>query len=126
MSLHDASLAKLDRICQKLALNPDDHVLEIGTGWGGFALHAALRYGCRVTTTTISRQQYERARERIDAAGLGGRITLLQQDYRDLTGRYSKLVSIVVVEVRHDPVQEPRRRRCTSWRSCRCCSWLCP
>jgi cyclopropane-fatty-acyl-phospholipid synthase len=112
MSLHEASLAKLDRICRKLALNPDDHVLEIGTGWGGFALHAALRYGCRVTTTTISRQQYERARERIDVAGLGDRITLLQEDYRDLTGRYSKLVSIEMIEAVGHEYFDTYFRRC--------------
>jgi len=70
-SLHAASVAKLERICRKLDLQPTDHLLEIGTGWGGFALHAASRYGCRVTTTTISRQQYELARERIHAAGCG-------------------------------------------------------
>ena len=71
MTLEEASIAKLDRICRKLDLKPGDHVLEIGTGWGGFALHAAGRYGCRVTTTTISREQHALARERVDAAGLG-------------------------------------------------------
>ena len=77
MSLEKASLAKLDRICRRLELKPADHLLEIGTGWGAMALHAAGHYGCRVTTTTISREQYELARERIDAAGLADRITLL-------------------------------------------------
>src|SRR6185436_4630058 len=79
-------------------LQPGDHVIEIGTGWGGFALHAAGNYGCRVTTTTISRQQHELARERIAAAGLSDRVTLLTADYRDLTGRYDKLVSIEMIE----------------------------
>jgi cyclopropane-fatty-acyl-phospholipid synthase len=98
MTLEEASLAKLDRICRKLDLSPGDQVLEIGTGWGGFALHAAQHYGCRVTTTTISRQQHQLARERIDAADLGGRITLLLEDYRDLSGSYDKLVSIEMIE----------------------------
>jgi cyclopropane-fatty-acyl-phospholipid synthase len=97
-SLKEASLAKYDRVCRKLALGPSDHVLEIGTGWGGFALHAAEKYGCRVTTTTISKQQHSLARERIEAAGLGCRITLLFEDYRDLEGRYDKLVSIEMIE----------------------------
>jgi cyclopropane-fatty-acyl-phospholipid synthase len=98
MTLHEASVAKLDRICRKLALQPGDHVLEIGTGWGGFALHAARQYGCRVTTTTISREQHDWAREAIDRAGLGDRITLLADDYRDLGGTYDKLVSIEMIE----------------------------
>jgi cyclopropane-fatty-acyl-phospholipid synthase len=98
MSLHEASVAKLERICRKLQLSPQDHVLEIGTGWGGFALHAASRYGCRVTTTTISRDQYEHAKQRVEEAGLGDRITLLLKDYRDLEGQYDKLVSIEMIE----------------------------
>ena len=103
MPLEEASIAKLDRICRKLELKPGDHVLEIGTGWGGFALHAAQRYGCRVTTTTLSRQQYELARQRVDAAGLTDRIELLLEDYRDLNGQYDKLVSIEMIEaVGHD------------------------
>ena len=93
MTLEEAATAKLDRICRRLELKPGDHLLEIGAGWGGMALYAAAHYGCRVTTTTISQQQYDLARERIDAAGLADRITLLQEDYRDLTGRYDKLVS---------------------------------
>ena len=103
MPLEEASIAKLDRICRKLDLKPNDHVLEIGTGWGGFALHAARNYGCRITTTTISRQQHELARQRIEAAGLADRITLLLEDYRDLDGHYDKLVSIEMIEaVGHD------------------------
>lgn len=96
--LREASVEKMDRICRKLDLQPADQVLEIGTGWGGWALHAAQHYGCRVTTTTISQRQYETARRRIDAAGLGDRITLLNADYRDLTGKYDKLVSIEMIE----------------------------
>jgi cyclopropane-fatty-acyl-phospholipid synthase len=98
MTLEQASIAKLDRICRRLALQPGDRVLEIGTGWGGFALHAARAYGCHVTTTTISREQHAMARERIDAAGLGERVTLLDKDYRDLRGSYDKLVSIEMIE----------------------------
>jgi len=97
-TLEAASTRKLDLICRKLALGPDDHVVEIGTGWGGFAVHAAKHYGCRVTTTTISREQHDLAAARIQAAGLGDRITLLQSDYRDLTGQYDKLVSIEMIE----------------------------
>mgnify|MGYP001825127620 FL=1 len=98
MSLEAASVAKLDRICRKLNLSPRDHVLEIGTGWGGFAIYAAENYGCRVTTTTISRQQHDYAEEAIAKAGLQDRITLLQSDYRDLEGQYDKLVSIEMIE----------------------------
>jgi cyclopropane-fatty-acyl-phospholipid synthase len=98
MSLEQASIAKLDLICRKLKLQPCDHLLEIGSGWGGMALHAATHYGCKVTTTTISEKQYELAKERIQAAGLSDRITLLLQDYRDLTGTYDKLVSIEMIE----------------------------
>jgi cyclopropane-fatty-acyl-phospholipid synthase len=98
MTLAEASTAKLDRVCRALALGPADHVLEIGTGWGGFALHAASRYGCRVTTTTISPSQFELARERIHAAGLDDRVTLLLEDYRDLRGTYDKAVSIEMIE----------------------------
>ena len=98
MSLEAASAAKLDRICRKLSLSPEDHVLEIGTGWGGFAIYAAENYGCRVTTTTISRQQHDFAKDAIARAGLQDRITLLQSDYRDLDGQYDKLVSIEMIE----------------------------
>jgi cyclopropane-fatty-acyl-phospholipid synthase len=97
-SLADAQRNRLDVVCQKLALGPDDHVIEIGTGWGGFAIHAAKNYGCRVTTTTISRQQYELAWQRVKDAGLQDRIELLFEDYRDLQGRYDKLVSIEMIE----------------------------
>jgi cyclopropane-fatty-acyl-phospholipid synthase len=97
-SLLEASIAKYDRICRKLELSPADHVLEIGAGWGGFAIHAATHYGCRVTTTTISDRQHEMAGQRFAAAGLSDRITLLKQDYRDLTGTFDKLVSIEMIE----------------------------
>ncbi|MDX1516400.1 MAG: cyclopropane-fatty-acyl-phospholipid synthase family protein [Woeseiaceae bacterium] len=98
MTLEEAGVAKLDRICRKLRLSPEDHVLEIGTGWGGFAIYAAQNYGCRVTTTTISREQYRYAKRAIAAAGLEDQITVLARDYRDLSGRYDKLVSIEMVE----------------------------
>jgi cyclopropane-fatty-acyl-phospholipid synthase len=98
MTLAQASIAKLDRVCRKLALGPGDHVLEIGTGWGGFALHAAGRYGCRITTTTISPSQQALAQERVQRAGLADRVTILLEDYRDLQGRYDKLVSIEMIE----------------------------
>ena len=97
-SLEDASVNKLDRICQKLQLCADDHLLEIGTGWGGMAIHAAQHYGCHVTTTTISQEQYEFAKRRVEEAGLSDKVTLLLEDYRDLTGEYDKLVSIEMIE----------------------------
>lgn len=97
-TLELAATAKLELICRKLQLNPRDHVLEIGTGWGGFAEYAAGNFGCRVTTTTISREQFEHAKQRISTAGLSDRVQLRLQDYRDLTGRYDKLVSIEMIE----------------------------
>lgn len=96
--LEAASTRKLELICRKLDLNPGDHVVEIGTGWGGFALHAARNYGCRVTTTTISREQHALASERIAQAGLADRVQVLLKDYRDLEGTYDKLVSIEMIE----------------------------
>jgi cyclopropane-fatty-acyl-phospholipid synthase len=98
LSLEQAQLARLERICSKLALKTSDHLLEIGTGWGGLAVHAARRIGCRVTTTTISENQYLHARQKVRAAGLEDRVTVLKQDYRDLRGRYDKVVSIEMVE----------------------------
>ena len=97
-SLETAQIQKLDRICRKLDLQPGDRLLEIGTGWGAFALHAARNYGCRITTTTISRQQYEYAREQFDAEDPDRRITLLLEDYRQLSGRFDKIVSIEMFE----------------------------
>jgi cyclopropane-fatty-acyl-phospholipid synthase len=97
-TLEEGSIEKIDRICRKLKLGPNDHVMEIGTGWGGFAVHAAKNYGCHVTTTTISEEQYAFAQNRIKAAGLENKITLLFQDYRLLTGKFDKLVSIEMIE----------------------------
>ena len=97
-SLEDAQEAKLERICRGLELRPDDHLLEIGTGWGGLAVHAASRYGCRVTTTTISREQREYAEARVCAAGLEKQVTVLGTDYRNLEGRFDKLASIEMIE----------------------------
>ncbi len=98
MSLKEASTAKMERICRKLNLKSSDHLLEIGTGWGGFAEYAARNYGCRITTTTISQEQLDFARQRIQQAGLNERVTLLFEDYRDLHGQYDKLVSIEMIE----------------------------
>lgn len=96
--LDEASTHKLDVICGKLELGPSDHLLEIGTGWGGLAVHAAREYGCRVTTTTISKQQYEVARERVREAGLADRVEVLFEDYRNLRGSFDKLVSVEMIE----------------------------
>jgi len=98
MTLEQASISKLDHICRKLDLKPTDHVVEIGTGWGGFAIHAASRYGCNVTTTTISKAQFDLANQRIKAAGLENKITVLLKDYRVLEGKFDKLVSIEMIE----------------------------
>ena len=97
-SMGEASEQKMDLICQKLKLSASDHLLEIGTGWGGFACFAARNYGCRVTTTTISKAQFEKAKARVEAACLEDQVTLLQSDYRSLEGRYDKLVSIEMIE----------------------------
>ena len=97
-SLEGAQLAKLDRICDQLRLGPENHLLEIGTGWGGLAIHAARRSGCRVTTTTISREQFELARRRVREAGLSDQVTVLLQDYRDLEGHFDRLVSVEMIE----------------------------
>jgi cyclopropane-fatty-acyl-phospholipid synthase len=97
-TLEEGSIEKIDRICRKLKLTPQDHVMEIGTGWGGFAVHAAKNYGCRVTTTTISEEQHAYAQKRIKEAGLEDKITLLFQDYRLLEGQFDKLVSIEMIE----------------------------
>lgn len=97
-TLHEAQIAKFDAICRKLALQTTDHLVEIGTGWGGLAIHAAQNYGCRVTTTTISREQYTYACAKVKRLGLEDRITLLLEDYRDLKGTYDKLVSIEMIE----------------------------
>ncbi|MDG1713199.1 MAG: cyclopropane-fatty-acyl-phospholipid synthase [Woeseiaceae bacterium] len=93
-----ASTLKLERICQKLSLNKNDHIIEIGTGWGGFAIYAAKNFGCKVTSTTISKKQFLFAKQRVEEAGLSDQITLLLEDYRNLTGSYNKLVSIEMIE----------------------------
>ncbi len=97
-TLKDASIAKYDRVCRKLQLHPDDHVIEIGGGWGGFSIHAAKHYACRVTTTTISDEQHALAEKRIAASGVSHRIRLLRKDYRHLDGKFDKLVSIEMIE----------------------------
>jgi len=112
-TLRDASLEKMDRICRKLDLRATDHLLEIGTGWGGLAIHAAKHFGCRVTTTTISQQQFDAARERIDEAGLSDRVTLLLEDYRDLTGKFDKLVSVEMIEAVGHRYQDTYFRQCS-------------
>ena len=98
VSLEQASIEKLDRICRKLKLSSSDKVLEIGTGWGSFALHAAKNYGCHVTTTTISNAQYNYAKGLFKKEGLDSKISLLKKDYRDLDGEFDKLVSIEMIE----------------------------
>ncbi len=98
MSLHKAQVNRLDTVCHKLDLHPSDHLLEIGTGWGGLSIHAAKYYGCKVTTTTISREQYELACERVENEGLTDKVTVMFEDYRDLEGKYDKLVSIEMIE----------------------------
>ena len=97
-TLEEASTAKLEQVCRKLRLSPHDHVVEIGTGWGGFAEYAARNFGCRVTTTTISREQHTHACERIRSAGLSNQVDVLLKDYRDLDGRFDKLISIEMIE----------------------------
>lgn len=97
-TMYDASIAKFNAVCRKLDLRPSDHLVEIGTGWGGLAIHAAQHYGCHVTTTTISQEQHDYAKEKIAAAGLGDRVTLLLEDYRDLRGKFDKAVSIEMIE----------------------------
>ena len=97
-TMQQASTAKLDRICQKLGLSESDHVVEIGTGWGSFALHAARNYNCKITTTTISEEQYQLACQRVKDAGMQDRIEIVKKDYRLLTGQYDKLVSIEMIE----------------------------
>lgn len=98
MSLEEASFAKLEHVCRKLDLGPDDHLLEIGSGWGALALHAAAVHGARVTTTTISREQHAYTSEQVRRAGLEDRVDVLLEDYRDLRGSYDKLVSIEMIE----------------------------
>lgn len=98
LSLESAAVNKLDEICNQLQLRSSNKIIEIGSGWGGFALHAAIHYGCKVTTTTISDQQYQYLKAKIDRLGLTDKITVLNQDYRHLEGQYDKLVSIEMIE----------------------------
>ncbi len=98
VTLEAAQLAKMERVCAMLELGPGDRVLEIGTGWGALAIHAARTRGCHVTTTTISREQYRYARDRVRQAGLAAQVTVLMEDYRDLRGHYDKLMSIEMIE----------------------------
>lgn len=98
IGLDEASVAKLEELCRQLELKSSDHLLEIGTGWGGMAVHAAKHYGCKVTTTTISRKQYEFALAQVEAQGLEDRVTVLCEDYRNLEGSYDKLVSVEMIE----------------------------
>ena len=113
-SLTEAAEHKLKAICEKLQLKTEDHLLEIGTGWGGMAIYAAKNYGCRVTTTTISRQQYDHAKAWIEREGLQDRIELLLKDYRDLTGQYDKLVSIEMIEAVGHRFYRTYFRKCSS------------
>jgi cyclopropane-fatty-acyl-phospholipid synthase len=113
MSLAEAQRAKFDRICAKLRLSPGDHLVEIGTGWGGLAIHAAERYGCKVTTTTTSDSQREIAAKRVADAGLADRVTVLGRDYRDLEGRFDKLVSVEMIEAVDWRLHDTFFRSCT-------------
>ena len=97
-TLEEASIHKIDLICKRLKLKPEDHLLEIGTGWGSLAVHAAKHYGCQVTSTTISNEQYSVARERVKKEKLEHKVTIIKQDYRKLTGQYEKLVSVEMLE----------------------------
>ncbi len=114
MSLDEAAVAKLDLVCRKLDLGPEDHLLEIGTGWGGLAIHAARYYGCKVTTTTISEEQYQLATDRVREAGLEHSISVLKQDYRDLDGQYDKLVSIEMIEAIGHQYMNTYFKKCAS------------
>jgi len=113
-TLREASIEKFDAACRRLDLRPTDRLLEIGTGWGGMAIHAAQHYGCKVTTTTISKQQYALATQRVAAAGLQDRVTLLLDDYRDLQGQYDKLVSIEMIEAVGANYLDTYLRKCAS------------
>jgi len=113
LPLEEAQRKKYDVLCRKLGLSSADHVLEIGTGWGGFSIHAATHFGCRVTTTTISREQLEEARARIAAAGLADRVQVLFEDYRNLTGRFDKIASIEMIEAVGDAFIDGYFERCS-------------
>lgn len=112
--LHDASLNKLNTICEKLKLSKDDHLLEIGTGWGGMAVYAAKHYGCKVTTTTISEKQYSYTKALVTEEKLDHKITVIKKDYRELEGQYDKLVSIEMIEAVGHRFYESYFRTCSS------------
>ena len=97
-SLESAQTAKYDLLCRKLRIKPTDHLLEIGSGWGGFACHAVKHYGCRITTVTISEEQFKFARERFENAGIADRVEIQLKDYRDIRGQFDKIVSIEMME----------------------------
>jgi len=113
-TLEQAAVAKLDLVCRKLELNTCDHLLEIGTGWGGLAVHAARHYGCRVTTTTISEEQFVLATRKVAEEGLDHLVTVIRQDYRDLSGHYDKLVSIEMIEAIGHQYMDTYFRKCCS------------
>jgi cyclopropane-fatty-acyl-phospholipid synthase len=113
-SLHRAQLRKMQRLCEALQLNSSDHLLEIGTGWGSMACYAAKHFGCRVTTTTISREQFLWATNRVRQEGLDGLVTVLEQDYRLLEGRYDKIVSVEMIEAVGDQFYDTFFRKCQS------------
>ena len=110
--LYEASVNKLDHVCKQLELSPQDHLLEIGTGWGGLAIHAAKNYGCRVTTTTLSKEQYEWACQAVEKAGVQDKVTLLMKDYRELEGSFDKLVSIEMIEAIGHQYMDTYFRQC--------------
>lgn len=113
-SLHRGQLNKMDRLCRMLELGPQDHLLEIGTGWGSLACYAAKHFGCRVTTTTISREQYQWACRRVEAEGLQDRVTVLDRDYRLLEGKYDKIISVEMIEAVGDHYYEVFFEKCNS------------
>jgi cyclopropane-fatty-acyl-phospholipid synthase len=113
-TLAAASRAKFETVCRKLALQPTDHLLEIGTGWGGLAIHAAEHYGCRVTTTTISREQHDFARAQVERHDLGDRVTVLLEDYRSLEGQYDKLASVEMIEAVGAPYLDTYLAKCAA------------
>ena len=111
-SLEEAQTAKYDRLCKKLKLGENDHVLEIGCGWGGFAEHAASRYGCKITGITISEEQLKFAKDRITKAGLDEKVTLQFKDYRHVEGQFDKIVSIEMLEAVGDAFLEDYFEQC--------------
>lgn len=115
MDLEEAQEAKYQRLCEQLRLQPDDEVLEIGSGWGGNAIYMARNYGCRVTSLTISTEQYELAKERVKTAGLEDQVTILLEDYRNFNGRFNKIVSIEMLEAVGHKYLATYFRKCHEW-----------